>query len=160
MTTFQAMKQVDAVVQAVKSILGDDYNPAVKVALSKDQRQEVITMLVDGLYCGTIQLSQEARAKHTVANDTLKSYASGLLTNWLAKSKELNGNTEYAPLNPGSRSNPQLKQAYQLKAYLESLGQDTSPVDAHISTLEAAKAPKAKTLDLSSLPPELQALVG
>ena len=159
MTTFQAMKQVDAVVHAVKSILGDDYNPAVKTILTKDQRQEVIALITEGLSSGHIQLSPEAKAKHE-AKDTLKAYASGLLTNWLAKSKELNGNTEYAPLNPGSRSNPQLKQAYQLKAYLESIGQDTSPVDAHIATLEAAKAPKAKTLDLSSLPPELQALVG
>jgi hypothetical protein len=159
MTTFQAMKQVDAVVQAVKSILGDDYNPAVKVELSKDQRQEVIALISQGLSSDTIQMSAEAKAKHTQAN-TIKTYASGLLTNWLAKSKELNGNIDYAPLNPGSRSNPQLKQALELKAYLESIGQDTTPVDTHIATLEAVKPTKTKTLDLSALPPELQALVG
>ena len=159
MTTFQAMKQVDAVVQAVKYIMGDAYNPAVKVELTKDQRALVILELVEGLSSGTIQLSPEAKAKHEAAG-TIKTYASGLLTNWLAKSKELNGNTEYAPTNPGSRSNPVLKQALELKAYLESKGEDTSPVDAHIAQLEAAKPAKAKTLDLSALPPELQALVG
>jgi hypothetical protein len=160
---FQAIKQVDAVVSAVKEVLGDAFIPGVKVELSKDQRSKVIDMVCAGLTEGTVQFSEAAKAKHSQAG-TIRTYASGLTTNWLNKSKELNGNIEYAPINPGSRSNPELKQAskqaIELKAHLESVGQDSTAVTAYIAALEAAKPTKSKTLDVSALPPELQALVG
>lgn len=163
MTTFQAIKQVDAVIEAVKSVLGDAFVPGVKVELSKDQRAQVITMVCEGLTAGTVQFSAEARAKHEAAG-TIKTYASGLTTNWLNKSKDLNGGVDYEAKAPGSRSNPELKQAHMLKAYLTSIGQDTTAVDEHIAKMEAAaaeaKPAKAKTLDVSALPAELQALVG
>jgi len=160
---FQSIKQVDAVVGAVKSVLGDAYQVGVKVELTKEQRAEVIAIVQAGLENGTVQFSPEAKAKHEAAG-TVRTYTSGLVTNWLNKSPELNGGTKYEAKAPGSRSNPELKQAHALKAYMASLGQDTTAVDAHIAKLEAEaeakKAPKTKELDVSALPPELQALVG
>jgi hypothetical protein len=124
-------------------------------------------MLCEGLVGGTIQFSPEAKAKHE-AKGTIKTYASGLLTNWLNKSPELNGNTKYEAKNPGSRSEPdQLKQARVLKSILVANMKDTTGVDeliakceAEIAETKAAKATKTKELDFSALPPELQALVG
>lgn len=161
MNNFQAIKQVDAVIEAVKSVLGDAFVPGVKVELTKEQRASVVAMVTEGLTSGTVQFSPEARAKHEAAG-TIKTYVGGLVTNWLAKSPELNGGVKHEIKAPGSRSESnELKQARALKAYLESRGEDVTAVDSFIAKLEAdaaAKATKTKELDLSALPEELRAL--
>lgn len=145
--------QSKAVVEIVQSIVGVSTEA---VTLNSDQRKQAINMLVAGLTSGEISLSKdysEAKAR---------SYASGLLSNWLRKSPALNGGTKYVAKNPGSRSgSPEYKQAVALKAALTNRG-DEVPAEL-IEFIESHKPqPKstAKTLDTSALPEHLKSLVG
>jgi hypothetical protein len=146
--------QSKAVVEVVQAIVGvDTTKPAV---LTSEQRKQAITMLAEGLMNGEINLSKDySEAK-------VRSYASGLLSNWLRKSPALNGGTKYQAKNPGSRSGSQeYKQAVALRATLTQRGEEV-PAEL-VEFIEAHKPqPKstAKTLDTSALPEHLQSLVG
>lgn len=90
----------------------------------------------------------------------LKSYTSGLVSNWLRKDKRLNGGTQYVAKNPGSRagsSDPELK---AMRALLSTLTDEADRaevqglIDAKVATINATKS--TKTIDFSALPAELR----
>lgn len=149
------MKQVDAVIAIVSGIEG--FVPGNK--LSRDQMAEAVSLVIQGFNDGSISLSDTARNKYDT-EDKLKTYARGLIDNWLRKSPELNGGVKYEVKNPGSRSgSAEYKQALQLKKLLVEQGKD---VPEALETFIQQHAPVAKTkeVDLSALPEELKALVG
>lgn len=89
------MKQKDAVVAALRNVCGDvdgAYNP------SSEERKQVNNILFEGFKEGKIELSKD------YDDAQLKSYCSGLTSNWLRKHKELNGGVQYVAKNPGSRA--------------------------------------------------------
>jgi len=145
--------QSKAVVEIVQSIVGVT---AEAVTLTSEQRKEAIGMLVAGLMNGEISLSKEySEAK-------ARSYASGLLSNWLRKSPALNGGVKHEVKNPGSRSgSPEFKQALALKAALIAKGSEvTAELEAFIEANRPQPKSAAKTVDLSALPEHLRSLVG
>lgn len=146
------MSQKEAVFQAVKNVCGEQeaYTP------SKEQRAQVNAILFEGFRSGQIELDREF-------NDSdLKSYVSGLQSNWLRKDKRLNGNVSYVAKNPGSRAgsgDPQLK---AMRALLSTLTTDAdraevqSHIDTRIAEINASKK-KTVAVDFSALPADLAA---
>ncbi len=98
------MSQKEAVFSAVTNVCGVQdgaYEP------TKEQRASVNQILFEGFKSGGIEYAG------TLPEDTkLKSYVSGLQSNWLRKDKRLNGDVQYVAKNPGSRAgstDPQIK---------------------------------------------------
>lgn len=89
------MTQKEAVFQAITNVCGHSdgaYTP------SAEQRKSVNQILFDGFRSEKIELDREYDDKG------LKSYVSGLQSNWLRKDARLNGNVKYQAKNPGSRA--------------------------------------------------------
>jgi hypothetical protein len=98
------MNQKEAVFNAVTNTCeptGDNhYEP------TKDERAVINQILFEGFRNETIELDRE------YSDSELKSYVSGLQSNWLRKDKRLNGGVQYVAKNPGSRAgsgDPQIK---------------------------------------------------
>ena len=89
------MKQKEAVYQAVVNVCGEHdgaYSP------TKEERATINQILFEGFRQGKIDLTKE------FDDSELKTYCSGLTSNWLNKDTRLNGGTKYVAKNPGSRS--------------------------------------------------------
>lgn len=148
------MNQKEAVFQAVVNVTG--FNGDGVCEISSEQRKQVNAILFEGFRSGKIELDRE----YTDAE--LKSYVSGLQSNWLRKDKRLNGGTQYVAKNPGSRagaSDPTLK---AMKALLSTLTPGTSDhievqaeINKHIASIQAEK--QTKLVDYSALPESLKA---
>lgn len=145
------MNQKEAVFQAVINVVGVQHE-GVKYEPTKEQRAQISMVLIEGFKSGDINLDRE------FDETGLKSYVSGLLSNWLRKDTRLNGGTKYEAQNPGSRAgvaDPQLK---AMRALLTTLTDDADRaevqkhIDARVAEINKAKAP---TIDFSKLPPEL-----
>jgi prophage DNA circulation protein len=156
------MKQNDAVFQAVCSVLGaDSFDSAVE--LTKDQRESVVSIVVQGIVNGSVDFSAEAKAKYDTPAK-VKSYTTGMVSNHLRKDKRLNGNTKYEIKNPGSRAgsgDDQLKALKALKSTLTS-ADDIAAVDKAIATrTEEIRASKVKEVEINveALPEAFRHLV-
>jgi hypothetical protein len=156
------MKQNDAVFGAVCAVLGNDkFEQAVE--LTKEQRDTVVSIVVDGIVNGTVDFSAEAKAKYDTPAK-VKSYTTGMVSNHLRKDKRLNGNIKYEIQKPGSRAgqgDDQLKAMRALRSKLSDPEQ-IALVDAEIAArTEAIRAAKVKTVEIniSSIPEHLRHLV-
>jgi len=132
-----------------------------------DHRDAVIAIVVEGFKNGTIELKDTPSNQEKLANPTkLRSYVSGLVSNWYRKDKRFNGNTKYVAKNPGSRtgqSDSKLKALRNLKKMLETKGQDSTEVDSYIEArLEELNAEKAKKIEVNmdEIPAELKETLG
>ena len=150
------MNQKEAVYSAVVNVCGS-VDGCIYVP-TKEQRAQVNAILFEGFKTGTIQMDGEK------TDSDLKSYVSGLQSNWLRKDKRLNGGVQYAAKNPGSRagsSDPQLKAMKTLLSTLTSESERSevqSYIDSRIAELSAEK--QTKTVDFSALPADLAAKFG
>jgi hypothetical protein len=146
------MKQSEAVYQAMMNVgdLIEDVNGAVKP--TPEQRAQVNAILFEGFRAGKIELTKEYDDKE------LRSYVSGLQSNWLRKDKRLNGGVKYEAKNPGSRSGSGDESVKAMRALLSTMTDAASRteiqgfIDARVAALKPAAA---ATLDINSLPPEL-----
>lgn len=145
------ISQKEAVFQAVRNVMGEQdgaYTP------TKEQRAQVNSILFEGFRSGGIELDRE------FSDTDLKSYVSGLQSNWLRKDKRLNGGVAYVAKNPGSRAgsgDPSLKAMRALMTTLTSESDKAevqAAIDARISEINASKAKKV-TVDFSALPADL-----
>ena len=150
------MSQKEAVFSAICNVTG--HTGEGQVIISKEQRAQVNAVLFEGFRAGTIELDK------TFSDSDLKSYVSGLQSNWIRKDKRLNGGVQYTAKNPGSRAgsaDPQLK---AMRALLSTLTDETernevqSHIDARVNAISAEK--QAKTVDFSALPADLAAKFG
>lgn len=151
-----SMNQKDAVFQAVCNVTGFDGSEGGTVVISKEQRAQVNMILFDGIRAGKIACDK------VYTDSDLKTYVSGLQSNWLRKDKRLNGGIKYEAKNPGSRagmSNPQIKATKALLSTLTPGTDDYNEVETVLNALiEAERATKqVKTVDFSALPAELAA---
>lgn len=146
------MSQKEAVYVAVVSVTG--YTGEGPCEPTREQRAQVNMVLFEGFRAGRIELDTE------FTDQQLKSYVSGLQSNWLRKDKRLNGGVTYQAKNPGSRAgsgDPQLK---ALRALMSTLTEESdraevqSHIDARVAEIAKTKAP---TVDFSQLPAELAA---
>jgi hypothetical protein len=106
----QVMTQEAAVFAALISVMGDQDG---KFEPSKEERASVTDILAEGFTQGTIALKDTPSNNEKLADPAkLRSYCSGLISNWLRKDPRLNGNVKYVAKNPGSRAgstDPQIK---------------------------------------------------
>ena len=145
--------QKEAVFTAVCNVTGFDGEGTV--VISKEQRAQVNAILFEGFRSGTIELDRE------YSDSDLKSYVSGLQSNWLRKDKRMNGGTQYIAKNPGSRAGSTDASLKAMRALMTTLTSDSdkaevqSHIDARVAELNAAKI--EKTVDFSALPADLAA---
>jgi hypothetical protein len=152
--------QKQAVYVAILSVLKEHnvhFEDGMNVAplMSKDYRAIVNTILFEGFRSGSIQLDSQ------FTDQELKSYVSGLQSNWIRKDARLNGDTKYVAKNPGSRTGSGDAQIKAMKALLSTLTTDEdkaevqAAIDARVAEIESLK-PKV-SIDFSSLPESLRA---
>lgn len=150
------MSQKEAVYNAVTSVLSENNinvseGTDVSTLMTRELRSQVNQVLFEGFRNGNVELDREY-------NDTdLKSYVSGLQSNWLRKDKRLNGGIKYSAKNPGSRigsSDPSLK---AMRALLTTVQTDSDraeiqeAIDNRILEIQATKVKKVN-IDASVLP--------
>lgn len=159
--------QKQAVVDAVSSVLGSNFQPGstvVKDVLSASELETVRNQIFDGIKNGNIQYNGE-----TSDDKKLRRYVNGMIQNHFRKAKELNGGSKYKPANPGTgRRDPQLSNLKKLLKQYDENSPEFQKVTEAIATREAeiseekkaaAAARKqeklASSIDTSVLPPEL-----
>lgn len=145
------MTQKEAVFQAIQNVVGKRDGAYVP---SKEERARVNQILFEGFRNGNIEIDRE------YSDTELKSYVSGLQSNWLRKDKRLNGNVNYVAKNPGSRAgsgDPQLKALrglLQTDLSAEDRAEVQSHIDARVAALSLTKTKKV-SIDFSALPADL-----
>lgn len=167
----KVMSQRQAVFAAVCSVTGQtSFDSAV--VLSDEQRGAVMNILVEGFKTKSIELADtESNRTKLADNSEMRKYVSGLISNWLRKDPNLNGNTKYEPKNPGSRAgqgDEQIKNLKNLRAQFTASGETAKvalidqAIDKRTAQIAAEKAAsKVKEIDYSVLDPKLvEALKG
>jgi hypothetical protein len=155
-------KQKEAVYSAIQSVLTESGqsisdNSPVAESLSSNARQQVANILVEGFNSGSIELNTK------FGDDSkLRTYVSGLISNWLRKDTRLNGGVKYTPAQSnGSRrgsTDPQIKALRQLMASgALTSAEDIEEVQKAINTRMAEIAPEKKPqVDFNALPESLR----
>jgi hypothetical protein len=142
-------KQKEAVFSAVSSVLteaGISVTEGENFAthLSRELRAQVTNILVEGFNGGTIALDK------SFENDAdLRTYCSGLTSNWLRKDPRMNGGVKYVAKNPGSRvgsADPTIKSMRTLLATRTDLtATDRAEIQAAIDSRVAEVRSSKKT---------------
>ncbi len=156
------LSQKEAVYKAVKSVYaehGVEHEDFTKAELDKSMREQVISIVCTGFGNGEVELKS--------TQENIKSYTSGLVSNWLRKDKRLNGNVKYKPTNPGSRTGQQDPMVKNLRILLSTLPEGSEAYEATKSRIETRvaeiKAEKAKSnqkeVDFSAIPEDIKALL-
>ena len=146
------MKQKDAVFAALVAVFGQ-IEGNVNATITKEQRAQVNVILFEGFRSGEIDLDREFDDKG------LKTYCSGLQSNWLRKDLRLNGGVEYEAKNPGSRAGS----GDSTLTAIRNLKKATDPTDERYQMILDAEAvqlakiaeKKVVKVDYSKLPAEL-----
>lgn len=140
------LTQEEAVFQAITNVMGSQdgpFNP------TKEQRAQVTEILVEGFTSGKINLKDTPSNQAKLSDDAkLRSYCSGLQSNWLRKDPRLNGGVKYVAKNPGSRAgstDPQIKAMRTLLATRVDLStadrtEIQSLIDARVAEIKPTKS--------------------
>ena len=152
------INQKDAVFAAISSLLSNEgitIDGDVAPLMTKDRRARVNQMLFFGFRNGQIELGRE------FTDHELRSYVSGLQSNWIRKDPRLNGGVKYAARNPGSRIGSGDAQLKALRALLnvKTDPQDRAEIQRFIERRESELQPKP-TINLDDLPIELRKKFG
>src|SRR5271163_4468540 len=150
----EKMTQKEAVFSAVTNTISQDDDGSYKP--TKEERGIVNNILFEGFKEGKINYDGE------IPSDTdLKSYVSGLQSNWLRKDVRLNGGVKYQAKNPGSRAgstDPQVVAMRRLLSKVETK-EDRATIQAHLDRrLAEVKPAKTVTICVADLPEELKHL--
>jgi hypothetical protein len=152
-----AQNQKEAVFSAVTSVLNESgisfEGQNVSLLLSRELRSQVTSILVEGFKNNSISLSK------TFSDDNgLRTYCSGLLSNWLKKDKRLNGNVGYVAKNPGSRkgsSDPQIQALRKLQG-MQTDAVKVAEIQSFIDKrLEEIAPQKVVNINTNDIPSEL-----
>jgi len=158
-----AMKQREAVYQVTTEVLaakGIEFMPAttdVRDVVNSDIRSEIADKIVTMFQEGQVEFkSTESNQDKLSDAKKLRSYVTGLITNWFNKDPQLNGGTKYETKNPGSRKrnqDAQLKELYLLKRQLETSGSRPESIarveEAIASRVAELKAAEAPTIEIN-----------
>lgn len=129
-----SISQKDSVVNEVKSVLGTNFNSSLPARdqLTDDQLKIVKANIVSGIVAGSVDFKKETTDEKEIAR-----YVSGMVSNHLRKSKDLNGGNAYAPQSTGRGSrDPQISELNKLaKTYTEG----TEEFDQIMSAIESRK---------------------
>lgn len=144
------MNQKEATYAAVINVTG--FNGEGVCAPTKEERAQISAILIEGFSSNQISIERVFSATE------LKSYVSGLLSNWLRKDTRLNGDVKYQAKNPGSRqgsSDPQLKALMTLFSTLTEDAEKTEVMTYITARKAELNVPKVKEIDYSVLPADL-----
>jgi len=149
------MNQKNAVFAALCAVFAVQHFET-KVEPSKERRAQVNAILFESFKAGKVEYDGQ------LPDDTkLKSYISGLQSNWLRKDKRLNGGVTYVAKNPGSRAGSGDASVIAMRRLLATKtdNKERAEIQRHIdSRLATIKPPKDVTIDVSALPEELRHL--
>jgi len=146
------MTQKEAVFSAVTNVCGtsdEAYNP------TPEQRKQVNAILFAGFQAEQIELDK------VYDESGLKSYVSGLQSNWLRKDQRLNGGVKYSAKNPGSRAgstDPQVKAMRALLSTKTDAGEIAEIQEFIDRRLAEIKPAKTVTINVDDLPESLKHL--
>lgn len=154
--------QKDAVHSAITSVLAEagitvSEGESVSSHMTRERRAQVTEILVEGFRAGNIELDKE------FDDAGLRTYVSGLQSNWIRKDSRLNGGTKYSPKNPGSRVGSGDEQLKNLRLFLktrstaEEKAEVQGYIDARVAELSASKASKGASVNMEVLPEALRA---
>ena len=91
-SSVKVMTQGDAVVQAVREVLKQEFKEGSKVTLSDDQRKKITEILINGFSERRIPLKASPSNEAKLSDPKqLQAYVKGLINNWLNKSPILSG---------------------------------------------------------------------
>lgn len=144
------LTQKEAVFQALTNVLGTIGDEVCQP--TKEERAQVNAILFQGFKAGTIAYDGDLPT-----DAVLKTYVSGLQSNWLRKDTRLNGNTKYVAKNPGSRTNsgnPELKAMRHLLS-LQTTPEAKAEIQAFIDAKVSELKPKT-VIDEANIPAELK----
>jgi hypothetical protein len=147
-----AMNQRQGVYAAIVAVLGTV--PHSKVELSEAQLKQVHQLVAAGLIDGTIDLKGDRSV------EWVTKYVPGLVNNWLRKDKALNGNVEYEPKNPGSRTGSGDETMRAMKGLLEITSDSDARklIEAEIAKRSEQLKPKVE-INLDKLPESLRSML-
>lgn len=164
----KVQSQREAVFEAISAVTeSTEFDGAIE--LTKEQKQEVYSMLSEGFKTGTIKFKDTPANREKLSTPAkLNQYVSGLVSNWVCKDPRLNGNTKYVAKSPGSRAgstDPQLKAlrvlATKFAGNEEKLAEINKHISARMSQISEEKATKAiQQIDISVLPSDLAESLG
>ena len=165
----EVLSQKDSLVNEIKLALGSSFNPSIPVSkqLSDEQLLTIKANITSGIINGTISFKKEG------ANEKeIKNYVSGMVSNHLRKSKELNGGSAYSPSFTKTSDQQLLELNKLIKTYTEGSEEFTQIQEAiavRKATIESEKVvvvkEKKKTKEFGSinvdvLPESLKNLAG
>lgn len=155
------VNQKEAVYAAVLSVLAEneipyETNMNVTDIFSREMRSQVNNILFQGFKAGSIELDRE------FTDTELKSYVSGLQSNWLRKDLRLNGGVKYVAKNPGSRQGSGDPAIKAMKALLSTLTDEADKIEvqAEINKRQSElKVTKTKPIDTTHIPEALKKFI-
>lgn len=155
------MNQKTAAYNAIVSVItraGIEFIESVTIAkdvMTKEMRAQVNQILFEGFRAGEIELGREYDDKE------LKTYVSGLQTNWLNKDDRLTGGVKHVAKNPGSRAGSGDAQLKALRGLMTKATDDAErqEIQGYIDARLEAIGTKKKTVEVNydDLPEELKA---
>lgn len=162
--------QRTACVNTILSVLKDhgiDYKLGGEIPVSQvlndSMKSKVREILFTEFRKGNIEYKSSFQSK--VDDDSeLKKYISGLVNNWIRKTKEFNGGVKYEAKNPGSRAGSTDEKVKEMRKLLSITTDPTAKamiqkaIDDRVSTLKAEK--NEVEIDYSVIPAELKAKLG
>ncbi len=160
------VSQKSAVFTAITSVIGSDVESRRPVKLTKEERNQVVNILVDGFKEGHIALSEASHDKYiknAVDDKALIGYIPGLINNWCRKDTRLNADGKpYEIKKPGSR-NTVVSNLRKLQATFDETTDEFMQIQAKIDEKLAeskVKQSTAKPIDYSQIPTDLLESLG
>ena len=161
--------QRSATVSAILSVLSDrgvnyELNGPTRISdvLNDSDKSKVRELLFTAFRSGQIEYKSSFQSK--VDDDSeLKKYISGLVNNWIRKTKEFNGGETYQPKNPGSRTGSTDSKIKEMKKLLSVTTDPQAKaiiqeaIDKRVAELKAEK--NQVEINIDNLPEHLKALV-
>lgn len=164
------VNQRTACVNTILSVLKDHginyvLNGEIPVSevLTDSMKAQVREILFTEFRQGNIEYKSSFQSK--VDDDSeLKKYISGLVNNWIRKTREFNGGHKYEAKNPGSRAGSTDEKVKEMRKLLSITTDPTAKamiqqaIDERVSELRAQK--NEVEIDYSAIPAELKAKLG
>ncbi len=147
------MNQKEAVFSALCAVMSCKSFEG-KCEPTPEQHKQVNNILFTSFQEGKISFDGELPE-----DKKLKSYVSGLTSNWLRKDGRLNGGVKYQPTNPGSRAGSTDPQVKAMRALLSTVTnpKDKLEIQGHIDArIAQIKPSKSVEIDVSALPEALR----
>jgi hypothetical protein len=154
------MQQIDAVIKAIMKVKPDfqQYKDKGIDIIVDDLRKQVCEIIKNGILNGSISYDKDITDIKAITK-----YVPSMVSNWLRRSRALNGNSSAIIQNPGSRigvGDEQLKvlrELYKTQVEPEILTEINKYISIRINQLKTDKATiKQNSINMDALPMHLR----